>query len=113
MADLSVLTRLDRSELVELVSVLAHRLGDLSDATVAEARCHAATRRVEAAEAAVDAALTDYTRAKALHDRAIAEGRSSPLGAELGRLAVAYRAAHERSRKARAQLGRLRMETEA
>lgn len=112
MADLSVLASLDRVELVELVSVLAFRAGDLPDQAVAEARFHAAARRVELASEAVEEALKAYVRAGELHDRAIAEGRrpARALSSEVGRLAAAYRVACERERKALAKLGRARME---
>lgn len=110
MADLSVLARLDRVELVELVSVLAYRLGDLPDRALAEARVRAAERHVDRLGVAVDALTADYVRTKALHDKAIAEGRSSTLGRDLSRLVEAHRVACDRERKARVRLCRLRME---
>lgn len=110
MADLSVLTRLDRLELTELVSVLAYLLGDLPDRAVAEARFHAATRRAQQASDAAEAALSEYVRMKGLHDKAIAEKRRSTLGGKLGRLADGYRVACDREQKAFARLGQLRLE---
>lgn len=110
MADLSVLTRLDRLELIELVSVLAYGIGGMPDRAVDEARFHAATRRVERAGEAVTAALADYTRTKAFHDQAIAEKRPSTVGKDLVRLAEVHRKACAREREAWARLGRLQME---
>lgn len=110
MADLSVLSNLGRAELVELASVLATRLGALADDALTEARIRAAERDVERRGKIVEGALADYVRTKALHDRAIAERRTSNLSGEIGRLTAAHRVACDRERKALRRLGRLRME---
>lgn len=110
MADLSVLARLDRVELVELVTALADALGGLPDRALAEARVRAAERHLVRRSEAVDAALADYTRTKKLHDTAIAEKRRSTLGAELVRLAAAHRVASSRESEALDRLTRARME---
>jgi hypothetical protein len=108
MVDLAVVGRLPKIELVELVSLLAHRLGGLPDEIVDEARFFAATRRAEAANAAVSEAFADYLRVRDLHERAIAEGRRSTL--DVAGAALAYGRAAERERDAFARLGALRME---
>lgn len=110
MADLSVLRQLSKLELVELASRLAFRIGGLPDEVVDEARIDAATKRCEAASAAVEMAFREFVRVQDIRARDIAEGRRSP--ADIGPATTAYGSAVRREREAFAQLGALRMGVE-
>ena len=113
MADLSVLRYLDRTELIELVSVLALRIGDLPDRALAEARVRAAERHLVRRRDAVSDVLADYVRTRELHEKATSEKRRSILGNTLSRLAAAHRVACDRERKAVDRLVRAQMEAGA
>ena len=110
MADLSILHRLSKPVLVELVSRLAFRLGELPDEAIDSARVDAAVKQCEVASAAVEAAFVEFVRVKDLRAHAIAEGHRP--SADIIAATTAYGMAVRREREAFARLGALRMGTE-
>lgn len=110
MADLSILSKLPKPELVELAMRLAIRLGGLPDEAVDAARIDVAARRCEVASAAVEAAFREFCRVKDFRARDIAEGRRP--SDDLIAATAAYAEAVRREREAFARLGALRMGVE-